>query len=81
MKIINSHLNFFQDFDFSDSYQKALHSAEQWSKIQNKIPKQMRSFEESAKSKKTVASMIEKKEVKEKVPGKHTFFFFVSLFL
>jgi len=38
-----------------------LNSAEQWGKHQAKIPKQMRTFEESSKSKKTVASMIERK--------------------
>lgn len=57
---------YFQEFDFKQNYYKALQSAESWGKQQSKIPKQMRSYEESAKSKKTVASMIEKKgEVKD----------------
>lgn len=63
--------NFFQEFDFGNWYQKALVSAETWAKTQSKIPKQMRSFEDSAKSKKTVASMIEKKDEREsKKPSK-----------
>ncbi|KAK6621360.1 hypothetical protein RUM43_011666 [Polyplax serrata] len=57
---------YFQEFDFSDAYHKVLQSAEEWGKLQTKIPKQMRSYKESAKSKKTVASMIEKKEANEK---------------
>ncbi|KAL0267195.1 UNVERIFIED_CONTAM: hypothetical protein PYX00_009541 [Menopon gallinae] len=52
---------YFQEFDFGQYYHKALTAAEQWGREQSKIPKQMRSYEESAKSKKTVASMIEKK--------------------
>lgn len=52
---------YFIDFNFIDSYNATLQSAEQWSKVQAKLPKQMRTFEESVKSKKTVASMIEKK--------------------
>ena len=38
-----------------------MNSAEEWDKHQARIPKQMRTFEESSKSKKTVASMIERK--------------------
>lgn len=52
---------YFREFDFSDCYNATLQAAESWGKVQAKIPKQMRSFEESVKSKKTVASMIEKK--------------------
>lgn len=61
-----------QDFDFKHQYLKAIQAAEAWGKQQSKVPKQMRSYEESSKSKKTVASMIEKKgEVKDnKKPGK-----------
>lgn len=51
----------FQEFDFVDRYNSTLQEAEQWGKLQAKVPKQMRSFEESVKSKKTVASMIERK--------------------
>lgn len=53
--------NFFQDFDFEDRYNSTLQAAEKWSKSQAKLPKQMRTFDESTKSKKTVASMIERK--------------------
>ncbi|XP_069678488.1 signal recognition particle receptor subunit alpha homolog isoform X2 [Periplaneta americana] len=53
---------YFQGFDdFSSHFRAVLNSAEQWGKHQAKIPKQMRTFEESSKSKKTVASMIERK--------------------
>ncbi|CAG9837989.1 unnamed protein product [Diabrotica balteata] len=52
---------YFQDFSFVDTYNSTLKSAENWSKVQLKQPKQMRTFEESFKSKKTVSSMIERK--------------------
>lgn len=52
---------YFQEFDFVDRYNSTLQSAEQWGKQQAKAPKSMRTFEESSKSKKTVASMIERK--------------------
>lgn len=38
-----------------------LQIAEDWGRSQAKLPKQMRSYEDSAKSKKTVSSMIERK--------------------
>ncbi|PZC82165.1 hypothetical protein B5X24_HaOG210973 [Helicoverpa armigera] len=47
------------DFDFKTSFDKVLRDCEKWAKSQPKI--QMRSFEDSQKSKKTVASMIERK--------------------
>ncbi|KAG6461236.1 hypothetical protein O3G_MSEX012487 [Manduca sexta] len=49
------------DFDFKSSFDRLLRESEQWAKVQAKIPKQMRTFEDSQKSKKTVASMIERK--------------------
>lgn len=52
---------YYQDFNFLDVYNATLKDAEGWSKLQAKQPKQMRTFEESVKSKKTVASMIERK--------------------
>lgn len=52
---------YFQEFQFVDRYNATLRVAEEWGKKQAKVPKQMRSFEESGKSKKTVASMIERK--------------------
>ncbi|KAJ9586851.1 hypothetical protein L9F63_019533 [Diploptera punctata] len=52
---------YFQDFDFISDFKSILISAEQWGRVQASIPKQMRSYKESEKSKKTVSSMIEKK--------------------
>ncbi|CAH0686411.1 unnamed protein product [Spodoptera exigua] len=49
------------DFDFKSSFEKVLRDCEKWAKSQAKIPKQMRTFEDSQKSKKTVASMIERR--------------------
>lgn len=49
------------DFDFKMCYDKILVACENWAKSQAKIPKLMRTFEDSQKSKKTVASMIERK--------------------
>ncbi|XP_059046633.1 signal recognition particle receptor subunit alpha homolog [Achroia grisella] len=49
------------DFDFKLTYDSVLKACESWAKSQAKIPKQMRTFEDSQKSKKTVASMIERK--------------------
>ncbi|XP_063385381.1 signal recognition particle receptor subunit alpha homolog [Cydia fagiglandana] len=49
------------DFDFKACFDAVLRGCEQWAKSQAKIPKQMRTFEDSQKSKKTVASMIERK--------------------
>lgn len=46
-------------------YEQTLAQAEHWGKSQAKIPKQMRTFDESFKSKKTVASMIERKDDKD----------------
>lgn len=46
---------------FADEYHKLLRLAEEWGREQTKLPKQMKSFEDSMKSKKTVASMIESK--------------------
>ncbi|XP_017775628.1 PREDICTED: signal recognition particle receptor subunit alpha homolog [Nicrophorus vespilloides] len=53
--------NYYQQFQFMDIYNKILKKSEEWGKTQAKLPKQMRSYEESFKSKKTVASMIERK--------------------
>ncbi|XP_050067108.1 signal recognition particle receptor subunit alpha homolog [Anopheles maculipalpis] len=51
----------YGDFDFSDDFRRILERAEKWGRQQATMPKQMRSYEDSAKSKKTVASMIERK--------------------
>ncbi|XP_076683282.1 signal recognition particle receptor alpha isoform X2 [Andrena cerasifolii] len=55
----------FSNFDFRNNYEHVLALAEQWARTQAKIPKQMRTFDESLKSKKTVASMIERKDDKD----------------
>ncbi|XP_012215278.1 signal recognition particle receptor subunit alpha homolog isoform X1 [Linepithema humile] len=57
--------NWFSNFEFEQTYNLVLERAEQWSRTQAKMPKQMRTFDESQKSKKTVASMIERKDDKE----------------
>lgn len=57
---------YFQVFSFVDTFKVLQAAAEEWSKAQARIPKQMRTFEESQKSKKTVASMIERKGGDEK---------------
>jgi signal recognition particle receptor subunit alpha len=60
-----------------------LNSAEQWGKCQSLIPKQMRTFEESLKSKKTVASMIERKndEKENKKTGELIYQLILGLFV
>ncbi|OXA42638.1 signal recognition particle receptor subunit alpha homolog [Folsomia candida] len=50
-----------QGLDLSVEYESILHAAEVWSFELAKQPKTMKSFDESKKSKKTVASMIETK--------------------
>ena len=50
-----------EQFDFSDTFNNILKEAEEWGRKQAAAPKAMKSFEESQKSKKTVASMIERK--------------------
>ncbi|XP_011338925.1 signal recognition particle receptor subunit alpha homolog isoform X2 [Ooceraea biroi] len=57
--------SWFTNFEFEQAYRLVLERAEQWSRTQAKIPKQMRTFDESQKSKKTVASMIERKDDKD----------------
>uniref|UniRef100_A0A0K8TMF5 Putative signal recognition particle receptor alpha subunit n=1 Tax=Tabanus bromius TaxID=304241 RepID=A0A0K8TMF5_TABBR len=58
------------DFDFSPEYVQILERAEEWGRSQEKLPKQMRSYEESLKSKKTVASMIQRKGDEKESSGK-----------
>ncbi|EDV46094.1 signal recognition particle receptor subunit alpha homolog [Drosophila erecta] len=57
------------DYDFDREYQRVLGAAEEASAKQVKAPKTMRSYNESQKSKKTVASMIQddKKPVEKRV--------------
>lgn len=58
------------DYDFQSTYEELLKEAEEWSKAQACIPKQMRTFEESLKSKKTIASMIIDNKKEDKMPNK-----------
>lgn len=51
----------FNSFNFGENFHRLLKEAEAWGKDQANIPRQMRTFDESNKSKKTVASMIERK--------------------
>ena len=48
-------------FEINEMFNSILKSAEDWGRSQAAAPKMMKSFEESQKSKKTVASMIERK--------------------
>lgn len=57
--------SWFSNFEFEPQYRLVLERAEQWSRAHAKLPKQMRTFDESQKSKKTVASMIERKDDKD----------------
>jgi len=54
---------FFQGIDLNDLYQESLKEAEIWSFEVASQPRVMRSFEDSKKSKKTVASMIERPDL------------------
>uniref|UniRef100_A0A336MT09 CSON006154 protein n=1 Tax=Culicoides sonorensis TaxID=179676 RepID=A0A336MT09_CULSO len=60
----------FKQYDFSDIYARVLREAEEWGREQAKLPRQMRSYSESVKSKKTVASMIERKGGDNDKPAK-----------
>ncbi|XP_055530129.1 signal recognition particle receptor subunit alpha homolog [Wyeomyia smithii] len=51
----------YSNYDFQQEFNRLLEQAEKWGRLQATLPKQMRSFEESHKSKKTVSSMIERK--------------------
>ena len=55
----------YSNYEFKNDYKKILAAAENWGRQQAKLPKQMRTFDESLKSKKTVASMIERKDGEE----------------
>lgn len=60
----------FEEYDFLGEFNRILEEAEKWGRMQAKLPKQMRSFNDSQKSKKTVASMIERKDGKDVAPPK-----------
>lgn len=51
-----------QSFDFQRNFKAVLKAAEEWGKIQECIVKPMRTYQESAKSKKSVQSMIQRKD-------------------
>lgn len=61
---------YFQEFDFQRNYSAILRMAEEWAKAQAKAPKSMRSFDQSSKSKKTIASMVERKGDEKKINKK-----------
>ncbi|KAL9704956.1 hypothetical protein quinque_008474 [Culex quinquefasciatus] len=56
----------YTNFEFQADFSRILAAAEKWGKKQATLPKQMRSYEDSHKSKKTVASMIERRGGEEK---------------
>lgn len=55
--------------DFTETYELMLKKAEESSKLAAKTDKRMRTFDESEKSRKTVASMIERKKGEETKKG------------
>lgn len=58
--------NFFRSFDFAVEFDAEMRRAETRSRdLETRKKSSMRTFEDSAKSKKTVASMIEKKDGKD----------------
>jgi signal recognition particle receptor subunit alpha len=59
----------FLNFSLSDEYKRILKEAEAWGQLQKSIPRTMRSYDESHKSKKTVDSMIVRKGGDEKSSG------------
>lgn len=61
---------FGTQFEFGAELRRLLAAAEEWQRAQAKLPKQMRSFGDSLKSKKTVASMIERRNGEDYVGGK-----------
>ncbi|KAH6931136.1 hypothetical protein HPB50_022399 [Hyalomma asiaticum] len=62
--------NFFSNFNFSSEFEEVLRSAEEYGRMLATQQKKMRTFEESLKSKKTVASMIENKKDAKPVASK-----------
>lgn len=49
------------NFDFESNFHSILQAAEEWGRQTSMAPRAMKSYEESQKSKKTVASMIERR--------------------
>ncbi|KAG5672737.1 hypothetical protein PVAND_002838 [Polypedilum vanderplanki] len=56
----------FYNFNLSDEFKRILKEAEAWGQVQKSIPRTMRTFDESHKSKKTVDSMIVRKSGDDK---------------
>ncbi|KAF8777844.1 Signal recognition particle receptor subunit like protein [Argiope bruennichi] len=67
--------DFFGNYDFTHEFHKILRKCEDYGRKIAEQPRKMRTFDESLKSKKTVASMIENKnepKTKEKEAAKNT---------
>uniref|UniRef100_A0A1W7R9L0 Signal recognition particle receptor subunit alpha n=1 Tax=Hadrurus spadix TaxID=141984 RepID=A0A1W7R9L0_9SCOR len=62
--------NLFSNFNFIDEYNNVLRIAEEHGRILATQPKKMRTYEQSQKSKKTIASMIENKDSKVSTKGR-----------
>ncbi|CAO1441202.1 unnamed protein product [Diamesa serratosioi] len=69
-ELTNFKVRNFCNYEFSAQFDSLLKNSEDWGKMQAKLPKQMRSYDESLKSKKTVASMIERKGEEKPVTKK-----------
>lgn len=61
---------FSQRFEFGVELRRLVQLAEKETQLQAQMPRQMRSFSDSAKSKKTVSSMIERKDGDPTMGGK-----------
>ncbi|XP_031621726.1 signal recognition particle receptor subunit alpha homolog [Contarinia nasturtii] len=68
--LVSRHDRSFLQYDFLDDFNRVLEVSEKWGRSQAKLPKSMRTFDESQKSKKTVASMIERRDGKDVAPPK-----------
>jgi signal recognition particle receptor subunit alpha len=65
--------NFFRSFEFYPEFDQTLRAVEMESKeVETRRKNEMRTFEDSAKSKKTIASMIENKENKNSLNNNKT---------
>ncbi|XP_014673132.1 PREDICTED: signal recognition particle receptor subunit alpha-like, partial [Priapulus caudatus] len=60
--------NTIGNFSFADEFTRVLRSVEEMSKRKAKAPKKMKTYEQSVKSQKTVASMIERKDDVKSAP-------------
>ncbi|ESO83355.1 hypothetical protein LOTGIDRAFT_133609 [Lottia gigantea] len=69
-KNVLQHKDYSANFDFNDSFHGLLRLRERESEEEARKPKQMKTYEESNKSKKSVSSMIENKKDNNKKPAK-----------